>query len=156
VGQLLRRLRGAIGNAVVWAAGWFVAGIGITAGLFATGSIAGVPFWTAALVISKAVAAVGFFMGGGFSLYLGIAGRNHTLDELNAWRLSVRTAGLAAVGITIFAVLGSGVGSLSLGVLATVAGVVGGLAGATAYTTLKIAQSGLPEGQARAELAAGR
>ena len=106
----LRRVRGALGMGLTWAAGWALAGvlIGVTSRL-----LPGLPwdsffeFFDAPL---PALAIPGFFGGVLFSTVLGIAGRRRRFDELSlprfaAWGavggllLSLVPAALVAVGL---------------------------------------------------------
>jgi hypothetical protein len=106
----LRRIRGAVGMGLTWAAGWALAGvlIGVTSIL-----LPGLPwdsffeFFDAPL---PALAIPGFFGGALFSIVLGIAGRRRRFDELSlprfaAWGavggllLSLVPAAMVAVGL---------------------------------------------------------
>jgi hypothetical protein len=85
----LRRIRGAIGMGLTWAAGWAVAGllIGVTSLL-----LPGLP-WDAFFAVFDAplpaLAVPGFFGGALFSLVLGVAGRNRRFDDLSLPRFGV-------------------------------------------------------------------
>lgn len=106
----LRRVRGAAGIGLTWAAAWAVAGvlIGVASNLL--------PFlpWHAFFEVFDAplpaLAIPGFFGGALFSVVLGIAGRHRTFDELSvprfaAWgalgglMLSLLPNALVAVGL---------------------------------------------------------
>ncbi len=106
----LRRIRGAVGMGLTWAAGWAVFGvlIGVTSNL-----LPGLP-WDAFFEIFDAplpaLAVPGFFGGALFSTVLGVAGRRRRFDELSlprffAWGamggllLSLLPAALVAVGL---------------------------------------------------------
>src|SRR5688500_1288583 len=113
----LRRIRGALGMGVTWAAGWALAGvlIGVTSRL-----LPGLP-WDSFFEVFDAplpaLAIPGFIGGALFSTVLGIAGRRRRFDELSlprfaAWGalggllLSLVPAAPAAVG---FLTVGPGV-----------------------------------------------
>lgn len=141
---ILRRLRGAIGNAVVWAGSWFVGAFGLAATLYAVVDLP-MPFWTFTLGVAQNVAAMGFLTGGAFSLYLGIAGRRKTLAELRPVRFGVwggLIAGLLVPGTYLAMNLAVGVPlSLMTPSLIAAAGVSALFGSVTAYATIRIAQS---------------
>ena len=106
----LRRIRGAVGMGLTWAAGWALFGvlIGVTSRL-----LPGLP-WDSFFEVFDAplpaLAIPGFFGGALFSMVLGIAGRRRRFDELSlprfaAWGavggllLSLMPAALVAVGL---------------------------------------------------------
>jgi hypothetical protein len=86
--KVLRRVRGAIGMGVTWAAGWAVAGllIGVCSML-----LPGLP-WDAFFQVFDAplpaLAVPGFVGGALFSVVLGIAGRRRRFDELSLPRFA--------------------------------------------------------------------
>ena len=106
----LRRIRGAVGMGLTWAAGWALFGvlIGVTSIL-----LPGLPWELLFEVFDAplpALAVPGFFGGVVFSTVLGIAGRRRRFDELSlprfaAWGavggllLSLFPAALVAVGL---------------------------------------------------------
>lgn len=157
MGRWLRRMRGALGNAVVWGLGWFAAAIPLTAVLFATDVVSGIGFWQIAIAIGQSLGSVGFLMGGAFSLYVGIAARNQTLEELQAWRFAMGSAAIAGLAIPAFAVVTTGVGGLAgaWGVIGVVSGISATLAGAMALGTIKVAQSALASDSSAGSLPAG-
>ena len=106
----LRRVRGAVGMGLTWAAGWALFGvlIGVTSRL-----LPGLP-WDSFFEVFDAplpaLAIPGFFGGALFSMVLGIAGRRRRFDELSlprfaAWGavggllLSLVPAAMVAVGL---------------------------------------------------------
>ena len=79
----LRRIRGAVGTGLTWAAGWAIAGllIGVTSVL-----LPGLPWDSFFRVFDAplpALAIPGFFAGVFFSIVLGIAARRKRFDELS-------------------------------------------------------------------------
>jgi hypothetical protein len=111
VKKLLKRVRGAIGMGLTWAAGWAVFGILIGV---ASRLTPGLPFWDSFFQIFDAplpaLAVPGFIGGALFSIVLGIAGRNHKFEDLSISRfakwgavggvlLSVLPATMNAVGL---------------------------------------------------------
>lgn len=108
--EWLRRIRGAAGMGVTWAAGWAIVGvlIGVTSKL-----LPGLP-WDAFFEVFDAplpaLAIPGFLGGALFSVVLGIAGRRRRFSELSlprfgAWGavggllLSVLPGAMVAVGL---------------------------------------------------------
>jgi hypothetical protein len=109
-----RRIRGAVGMGLTWAAGWALVGvlIGVTSRL-----LPGLP-WDALFEVFDAplptLAIPGFIGGALFSVVLGIAGRRRRFDELSlprfaAWGavggllLSLLPAAMVAVGLATVA-----------------------------------------------------
>jgi hypothetical protein len=109
--QWLRRLRGAVGMGLIWAAGWALVGvlIGVTSKV-----LPGLPFWDSFFDVFDAplpaLAIPGFVGGVLFAVVLGIAGHRRRFEELSlprfaAWGavggllLSLVPAALVAVGL---------------------------------------------------------
>lgn len=109
--QWLRRLRGAVGMGLIWAAGWALVGvlIGVTSKV-----LPGLPFWDSFFDVFDAplpaLAIPGFVGGVLFAVVLGTAGRRRRFEELSlprfaAWGavggllLSLVPAALVAVGL---------------------------------------------------------
>ncbi len=108
----LKRIRGALGIGLTWAAAW--GGFGIILALV-VGGIRGDPF--AFLGDAIFYAAIGFIGGAIFSTVLGIAERRRRFDELSVWRF----AGWGALGgllvpMLLLGGLAGGPGSLFIGV----------------------------------------
>ena len=116
--QWLKRLRGAVGIGMSWAAVWF--GVGAVLEL-----LSGAPLNGALLDNALQVAVLGFINGAAFSAVLRLAQGHRTFDEMSLWRF----AGLGALGglvvslivasaafLVAFTVLGAGsaAGSLAL------------------------------------------
>jgi hypothetical protein len=114
VTQWLRRIRGAVGMGLTWAAGWAVFGIliGVTSRVFPD-----LPFWDAFFRVFDAplpaLAVPGFFGGALFSVVLGVAGRNRRFHELSLPRftgwgatggllLSLVPAAMVSIGLATF------------------------------------------------------
>lgn len=85
----LRRIRGAVGMGLTWAAGWAVAGILIGV---ASNLLPGLP-WDSFFEVFDAplpaLAIPGFFGGALFSVVLGIAARRRKFDELSLPRFAI-------------------------------------------------------------------
>ena len=106
----MRRIRGAVGMGLTWAAGWAIVGvlIGVTSRLLP--GLPWGPFFEVFDAPLPALAVPGFFGGAFFSTVLGIAGRRRRFDELSlprfaAWgavgglMLSLFPAALVVVGL---------------------------------------------------------
>lgn len=136
-----RRLRGAAGNALVWAATWFLAAFPLNALSFLVfGYWGDAPFWPSALGMAQTMAGLGLFAGAGFSLYLGIAGRNRRLKELNPRWVALGTGLAVGVLVPVFGVF---FGDASLARAIEIASYTGVFSGFTALAQVKIAQRAL-------------
>ena len=80
---IMRRLRGALGNALVWAAAWFAASVVMVVGLYLFGDHEWQTFARDLVKFSSEMAAIGFVTGAAFSLYLAGAYRHESLDDLS-------------------------------------------------------------------------
>ena len=127
MGSLFRKIRGALGNAVVWGVGWF--GVGLA--LLTVASVGGLlPLVTTVgdvLRLAGYVGAAGFATGGAFSLYIAIAYRNRTLADIRPGRFALAGAVIA------------GAASIVVGGAVLPAAALGGLTG---FGTIKLAQQG--------------
>jgi len=149
--NVFRRLRGALGNALVWAAAWFIAAFPVTA--LAPVIFRTTPDFTylgAAMFLAPTLAVIGFVSGGAFSLYLGIAGRDRRLNELKpgwvALGTGITVGLLMAAFLIAFVTLGGF--PVSVGPTIITASIFGGLAGVTALGQVKLAQKALTPGEA--------
>jgi len=145
VKDIFRRVRGGLGTALVWAAGWFVAGLGLGAVLH-IGFGPPIPFWPYVLNGAQNLAEMGFLMGGAFSLYVGIAGRHKRVEDLSPVRFAVGSGVIAGLLIPAYTMLVNGIAGASVPVYAVlfVAAFSAGLGGATALASIKLAQGALP------------
>lgn len=142
--NLLRKLRGALGNATVWAATWFLAAFPLHVLYWVFGVRTG-PFWESALGMMLTYAGGGFLAGALFSIYLGIAGRNQRLAELKPGRVGLGSA--LTVGVVIpgmFWYFGDPQISALSGII--ISSTIGVFAGGTALAQVKIAQRSLKAG----------
>jgi len=143
--NLFRRLRGAFGNAMVWATTWFLAAFPLHVLYWVFGIRPG-PFWERALGMMLIYGGAGFLAGGVFSLYLSVAGRNQGLRELKPGRVGLGSA--VTVGVVIpglFWYFGDPQISLASGII--ISSTVGAFAGGTALAQVKIAQGALKAGE---------
>lgn len=154
--RFVRRLRGALGNALVWAVGWFGAGfLLITAiNIFGIGTFRRYTTFALldALRYATSMAVVGFVTGGAFSMYVAAAFRNQQLQDVSPGRF--------ALGGALVAVL------LSLGLIGIITGfevflledlvipivMPAILGGATGYASIKLAKRALPSAEDSAGL----
>ena len=142
--NIFRRLRGAFGNALVWAATWFIAAFPLTAlnGLI-FGLWGSAPFWRSAFGMAQTLAGLGLFAGFGFSLYL-VTGRNRSLKELKPGWVALGTGVAVALLVPPFGLF---LGDAPLLRAIEVASYTGVLSGFTALAQIKIAQKTLTSGE---------
>jgi hypothetical protein len=148
--NVFRRLRGALGNALAWAAGWFIAAFPLTAlAPYIFRTTPNFTYWGAATFLAPTLAVIGFVSGGAFSLYLGIAGRDQRLDELKPGRVALGTGVTLGLLMAVFLVLFVSLRGfpVSFGPTILVASIFGGLGGLTALGQVKIAQKALAPGE---------
>ena len=106
----LKRIRGAVGMGLTWAAAW--AGVGTILWMVAL-VLGGAPAY-AIVGYSGLFALLGFLAGATFSLVLGIAGRRRRFDEMSLPRFAFWGT-VGGVLLSIFFILGGGgVSSASL------------------------------------------
>lgn len=146
--SILRRLRGTLGNAVVWAGSWFLMSFPLTAVLYAFGYFGAQPYWPIAVGAATSLTGMGFLAGGAFSLYLGVAGRQRSLDDLNPLRAALGSGLTAGIAIPAFALIVNGLGGVAtpIGPSLFIAGMISVLTGLTAFGQITIAKRELPTG----------
>ena len=158
--SLFRRLRGALGNALVWAGAWFIAAFPLTA--LAPLIFPTTPNFTylgAAMFLAPALGVIGFVSGGAFSLYLGITGRDRDLHRLKPGWIGLGTGLTVGLLMAVFFILFVTLRGFPVSFAPTIIGasVFGGLAGLTALGQVKVAQRALPSGEEdRGELKPGQ
>lgn len=115
---ILRRLRGALGNAVVWGVSWLAGAWGLLLGahllgwLPTSGSWAVAP-WTTAFWFAANLGSTGFVTGGAFSAFLRFAYADGSLPNIGGLRFAAGGAMVAALlspALTLVARAGWGVG----------------------------------------------
>jgi hypothetical protein len=140
--NLLRRLRGVVGNAVVWGAGWAASAMVVFLGLKATGVVQS-PSWLDGLMVAARFGFVGALAGTAFSAVIGLLYRGRRLAEISVVRFGMGGAVLGGVFVPAFlsiARLLSGDGPLPLENLLT-NGLLSAAFGAVAAAgSLKLAQ----------------
>ena len=148
--NVLRRLRNPLGNALTWAAGWFIAAFPLPAlAPFIFRPTPNFTFWGAVTFLAPTLAVIGFVSGGAFSLYLGIAGRDQRLNELKPGRVALGTGITVGLLMAVFLVLFVSLRGfpVSFGPAILAGSIFGGLGGLTALGQVKIAQKALPFGE---------
>jgi hypothetical protein len=143
--RLLKRIRGWIGNAVIWGVGWALATIPISGLLWVMGY--GYLVLPLAPRIAGTLFSMGFVAGGTFSTYLSLAYHNKDLAELRPGRFAMVGAVFGGLLVPIFGTVPGllpGLGMMlggsfyqATGAAVVLAGVLGG---GTAFSTVKIAQ----------------
>ena len=132
----LRRIRGAIGMGLTWAAGWALVGV-LIGGMWSLG----VPMeWFVEVFDAPlpALAVPGFFCGAVFSTVLGIAGRRRRFDELSLPRFTAWGAvGGLLLSLLPLAAVGAGAASATI---AVAVGTLTLLSAASAAGTLMVAR----------------
>lgn len=130
--SLLRRLRGLVGMAVTWGAGWF--------GVSAVGW--GIALWGQVplgviLNLAAGVGLAGAIAGAGFAVIVGIAERRHSFEEISFLRFAAWGAlGGILVGLPFIGEL------IYVGYLGPFFGILGGLGASSAAGTLALARMG--------------
>lgn len=155
IDNLLRRLRGALGNALVWGAGWLTLGLVLAATL----RILGVVSWSWAEVLGLAMRAgiVGGIAGGVFAGVIRLLYHGRKLSEISWVRFGLGGGVFAGVFLPLFMQamnLLSGHGLVPWGLVLDDALLTGFLGGAAAGGSMKIAQltDALPPGDSQVQL----
>ena len=148
--NILRRLRGALGNALVWGAAWSVATLPVIGVMYLLGlDYLGLPLALAPR-IAGTLFAMGFVAGGTFSTYLGLAYRNKRLEDLRPGLFALiggAFAGLVFPMFTFATGLGMFLGASFYGAMAGGVAIGAVLGGVTAFGSVKIAQKALASGE---------
>lgn len=100
--KISRRLRGAIGNALVWGAGWAVLAVAAFAVLKVAGFLPDGVIWLDALGIAARLGIAGGIAGGAFSLVVGSLFRGRRLSDLSAVRFGIGGGIMAGLGVPLF------------------------------------------------------
>lgn len=112
--KLLRRIRGAIGNALTWAVAWFSGTFVVLGSLGLAGLVPPIGL-SILLRLSLNVGITGFLAGTGFSLFLGTRYRRHELGDLRAGRIALWGAAVSGLVAPTLSVLVMGVGASGVG-----------------------------------------
>lgn len=143
VGNIWRRLRAVVGNAMVWGAGWAALGFAVFAGMKVAGLLSPSVIWLDSIIIAGRLGVMGGITGAAFSAVIRLLYRGRRLAEISCVRFGIGGGVVAGVFVPAFmtvARLLSGDGPLPLdGVLSNglLAAAFGGVA---AGVSLKLAQ----------------
>lgn len=155
IDNLMRRLRGAFGNALVWGAGWLIIGLVLAATL----RILGVVSWSWAEVVGLAMRAgiVGGVAGGVFAGVIRLLYHGRHLSEISWVRFGIGGGVFAGVFLPLFMQamnLLSGSGLVPWELVLDDALLTAFLGGAAAGGSMKLAQltDALPPGENRVQL----
>lgn len=117
IDNIFKRLRGAVGNALVWGAGWSACALAVFAAMKVGGFLPASVIWLDAIVVAGRFGVVGAIAGGAFSLVIGLLYRGRRLSEISAVRFGLGggvVGGLFVPGFMTVARLLSGDGLLPL------------------------------------------
>jgi hypothetical protein len=151
VRSLLRRLRGAVGNAVVWGGAWFTAALVVVMALGITGVVPGGVSWSDAVALALRLGAVGSVAGAAFSALVPLLYRGRRISELSWVRFAIGggiVAGLFVPVLIVTAGLLSPSSFVTLNSLLVTALLAGCFGALTAGGSLRLAQhaDALPAG----------
>lgn len=100
LGKIIRVIRGAVGNALVWGGAWFVSALGIVTTLKLIGVAVGP--WDAALRGAAMFAVLGTITGTAFSTYIGLRYRGRRLSEISWVRFGISGGILTGLFVPTF------------------------------------------------------
>ena len=100
IDNIVRRLRGALGNAVAWGLGWFTAGFALFAALRVVGVFN--YSWADALIYAIRAGIVGAATGGAFSVVIALLYKGRRLSELSWWRFGIGGGVLTGLFVPLF------------------------------------------------------
>lgn len=100
VDTILRRLRGALGTALVWGVGWFTAALAIVGTLRVTGITS--PSWTEVLITAVRAGIIGGVSGVAFSSVIRLLYHGRRLSEISWVRFGIGGGVVAGVFVPIF------------------------------------------------------
>jgi hypothetical protein len=144
IGNVIRRLRGAVGNALVWGGAWFVSALAIFGVLRLTG-VAQAASVESVVRMAAMFAVMGTIAGAVFSTFIGLRYQGRRLSEISWVRFGISGGIVTGLFVPSFIVLMrflSGDPFLAVRFL-LVNGAVGAvLGGVAAAATMKLAQMG--------------
>lgn len=144
---IIRRLRGVVGNAVVWGAAWSGCAVVVFAALKVGGFLPPSAIWLDSILIAARFGFAGAIAGTAFSALVGLLYRGRRLSEISALRFGIGGAvlgGLFVPGFMTVARLLSGDGLLPLENLLLNGSLSALFGGVAAGASLKLAQHADP------------
>ena len=150
--NVLKRLRAALGNAVVWGLGWFGASAATFSFLHLTGLLTDFT-WSAVLESATNFGIIGFVAGAAFAGFIRLAYHGRELLEVSRVRFALGGTMLPALLVPALIVVGrllTSVAPLPLDMLATSgvwAGLFGGVTAAGSLELARHASRALPPGR---------
>ena len=147
---IVRRMRGAFGNALVWGAGWFVAALVMFATLRVIGIITGP--WENVIEFAGKAGIVGGIAGGAFSSVIGVLYCGRRLSEISWVCFGIGGAVITGLFVPVFFQamnLLSGDGMVPMALVlddALLTAVFGGVAAGGSLKLAQHADTALPEG----------
>ena len=141
----LRRLRGAVGNALLWGVGWF--GIGLVVHTIIRVLSGGRFFWPYefynALYMAASLGISGAAIGAGFSVFIAANFKNQRVEGLSPWRFAFG-GGLVTALVSLGLLLARGwwIWPTDLPVLVAYMGIYSAVGGTIAFGTITLAQRG--------------
>jgi len=148
--KIFRRVRGAVGNAIVWGIGWGALGLVAFIGLKAAGFLPGSTHWLDSLMVAGRLGFMGGIVGGAFSALIPLLYRGRRLSEISAVRFGLRgglVAGVWVPGFMLTMNLLSGGGFSRVGLMlddTLLAAVFGAVTAGGSIALAKRAQGVLP------------
>ncbi|MDP3675881.1 MAG: hypothetical protein Q8R44_12435 [Novosphingobium sp.] len=102
VDNIFRRLRGALGNALVWGVGWFTAAFAGFAVLRVAGILPETLSWAQGLGVAIRFGIVGVFAGGAFSSVIRLLYHGRRLSEISWVRFGIGGAVVTGLFVPVF------------------------------------------------------
>ena len=100
-GDSFRRLRGALGNALVWGAGWSAAAFAVMVTMRLAGAMSDAS-WLQMFALAVKFGVIGTIAGGAFSAVIGLVYRGRRLSEINWIRFALGGAVVTGVFVPLF------------------------------------------------------